>query len=241
MNEKRKKTPSAAGAVDNLCYYANAVVSVELPRYFYVSWLAIRLVLTNKTDPADLPPGMETSTGPINVGYAERRLVTRAYFGDDLQTAYNGVLGLVQNGCGISGGISITAFGVMSMLDARPDFGTLQGGIKNGFNKVKRESIFGAMKVMPGLSCTLAFSHALLEPMTYVGMGSGTDIVTAPFHSEEGSQQGLVEGGWFFALAANAPFQKTNDTLVVVGSAATAIIDDNYAMGPLSVIFPANE
>ena len=54
-------------------------------------------------------------------------------------------------------------------------------------------------------------------------------------------QQGSIEGGWFFALAANAPFQKLNDTLVAVGGATTAIIDDNYAMGPPSVIFLANE
>ena len=77
--------------------------------------------------------------------------------------------------------------------------------------------------------------------MTYVGMGSGTNLVTAPFRSEEGSQQGSIEGGWFFALAANAPFQKLNKTLVEAGGAATAIMDDNYAMGPPSVIFPANE
>ena len=54
-------------------------------------------------------------------------------------------------------------------------------------------------------------------------------------------QQGSIEGGWFFALAANAPFQKLNDTLVAVGGATTTIIDDNYAMGPPSVIFLTNE
>ena len=112
MNEKREKTPSAAGAVDNPCNYANAAVSIELPQYFYVAWLATRLVLVNKTDPADLPLGMETFTRPINVGYAKRRLITRAYFYNDLQAVYNGTLGPVQNGCGISGGISIKVFGV---------------------------------------------------------------------------------------------------------------------------------
>ena len=72
------------------------------------------------------------------------------------------------------------------MLDARPDFGTIQGDIRNGFNEVECESIPGAMKDTPGLSCSLAFSHALLEPRTYIGMGSGTNIVMAPFHSKEG-------------------------------------------------------
>ena len=70
--------------MDNLCDYANAVVSVEVPRYFYVAGLATRLDPANKTNPADLLPGMETSARPTNVGYAERRLITRAYFDDDL-------------------------------------------------------------------------------------------------------------------------------------------------------------
>ena len=37
------------------------------------------------------------------------------------------------------------------------------------------------------------------------------------------------------------PFQKLNNALVVVGGASTAIIDENYAMGPPSVIFLANK
>jgi len=94
----------------------------------------------------------------------------------------------------------------MAMLDFKPEFGAIQGDIKNGFNEVKRESILGAMKEAPGLTSTLAFAHMILEPRTYIGMGSGTNLVTAPFRSEEGSQQGSIEGGWFFALAANAAF-----------------------------------
>ena len=37
------------------------------------------------------------------------------------------------------------------------------------------------------LNDTLVFSQALLEPMAYVGMGSGTGLATAPFLREEGS------------------------------------------------------
>ena len=240
MNDKRQQTPSALNAVDNLCDYANTVISIEIPRYFYVAWLATRLVPANKTGPVNLPRGMEASARPINVGYVGSRLITRAYSDDDLQAAHNCTLGSVQNGCDIHGGISITAFGVMAMLDARPEFGTIQADIRNGFNKVKHESILDT-KETPGLLCTLAFSNALLEPMTYVGMGSGTNLVTSPFLSEEGSQQGSTEGGWFFVLVVNAPFQQLNSTLVAAGGEASAIMDNNYAMRPPSVIFPANE
>ena len=73
---------------------------------------------------------MEMSVRPINVGYAEHRLITRAYFDNDLQAVYNYTLGPVQNGCGIKGGISTTEFGAMSMLDARPEFDAIQGDTK---------------------------------------------------------------------------------------------------------------
>ena len=72
-------------------------------------------------------------------------------------------------------------------------------------------------------------------------MGSGTNIVTAPFRSKEGLWQGLIEGGWFFALAASAPFQRLNNILVAAVGAAMETMGDNYATGPPSVIFPANE
>ena len=57
INPDREMTPSAAAVVDNLTEYANAVVKVELPAYFYVGWVACRLVPANKEDPAELPPG----------------------------------------------------------------------------------------------------------------------------------------------------------------------------------------
>lgn len=75
--------------------YANVIVTVELLRYFYVAWLATRLVPANKVDPSTLPPGANSPARPINIGKAERRLITRAYFEADLQDAYNGILGPV--------------------------------------------------------------------------------------------------------------------------------------------------
>ena len=54
----------------------------------------------------------------MNTGSAERRLVTRAYFDEELQEAYNTILEPEQNGAGIQGEISITAVGVQAVLDA---------------------------------------------------------------------------------------------------------------------------
>ena len=79
--------------------YANAIVTVELPRYFYVAWLATGLVPAKKFDPSTLPPGADSPARPINIGNTEHRLITCAYFDADLQDAYNGILGPVQKGC----------------------------------------------------------------------------------------------------------------------------------------------
>lgn len=139
------------------------------------------------------------------------------------------------------GGISITAFGVQAVMDAQPDFGAVQGDIKNAFNEIQRESIMEAMKGEIGLSSTLAFSHVLLNPITYIGMGSCANVVTAPFKSEEGSQQWAIKVGWFFALGANAAFQRLNDTLHPSSGVVMAIMDNNYTLSPPGVNFDTTQ
>ena len=48
-------TPSAAQVVGNFYDYADVVVKVQLPTYFYHAWVACRLVPANKDHPDDLP------------------------------------------------------------------------------------------------------------------------------------------------------------------------------------------
>jgi len=49
---------------------------------------------------------------------------------------YIQILGPVQNGVGIRGGISIIAFGTQIIMDANPNFAVFQGDIKNGYNEI---------------------------------------------------------------------------------------------------------
>ena len=109
--------------------------------------MVVRLVPANKADPDDLPPGTVPDCRPVNIGGAERRLATRAYFDEQLQSTYNEILGPVQNGVGVKGGISITAFGVMAARDAAPGHATIQGDIKNGFNEVQQETMLQEAKI----------------------------------------------------------------------------------------------
>ncbi|EJK46732.1 hypothetical protein THAOC_34586 [Thalassiosira oceanica] len=127
INPERQQTLSAAAVINEYLDYANAVVNVQLPPCFYVAWVACRLVPVNKISPRDLPPGVSPASLPLNIGGAERRAITRAYFDKGLKTAYNAILGPVQIGVGVKGGISITVIGVQAALDANPDFGIIQG------------------------------------------------------------------------------------------------------------------
>ena len=120
---------------------------------------------------------------------------------------------------GIKNGISIVTFGVQAALDANPDFGCIQGDIKNGYNEVSRASVLDEIRSHASLSNTLAFSHALMEPAAYVGMGGGCQLITAPFKCKEGVHQGAVESGFYFSIACNPSFQELNDTLAVHGGA----------------------
>ena len=55
----------------------------------------------------------------------------------------------------------------------------MQGDLSNGYNEVLQEGVIVNIKDSGKLDDTLAFSHALLLPEAYVGMGNGTSLITA--------------------------------------------------------------
>ena len=96
INPHRQVTPSAQAAVGNFFNYANTIVHIKMPDCFYEAWVAVHLVPENKADPNDLPPGTVPDYWPMNIGNAEQRLITRAYFDEELQSTYNKLLGPVR-------------------------------------------------------------------------------------------------------------------------------------------------
>ena len=86
LNPERQVTPNAAAAVDNLYDYANAIIKVQMPAYFYAAWTACHLAPANKVDPDDLPEGIIPipDCRPVNIGSTKRRLITQSYFDDGL-------------------------------------------------------------------------------------------------------------------------------------------------------------
>ena len=130
---------------------------------------------------------------------------------------------------------------MQATLDANPHFAVIQGDIKNGYNELCRESVLEAIKESGKLDSPLAFSHDLMLPEAYVGMGSGTRLVKAPFRCAEGMHQGAVESRWHYSHRYNKAFQKLRSTLKDCDGGVMAIIDDNYTMGPPQHIFTAHQ
>ncbi|EJK64395.1 hypothetical protein THAOC_14871, partial [Thalassiosira oceanica] len=241
FSPQRDVTPGAAAAADDLYAFADNVVQCRLPDYFYVGYVATRLVPANKVDPSTLAPGASPDARPINVGNALRRLITRAFFDEGLLATINEIVGPVQNGAGLRGGISLTVLGVQASLEARPDFCAIQGDLKNGYNEVKRESVLASVRERPELHDTLAYFFKLLEPKSYVGMGSGTNVSSAPFRIEEGVQQGAVESLYMFGLSVNKPYRRARARLAEGGGAITAIVDDHYLLAKPRLAFQVLE
>ena len=95
----------------------------------------------------------------------------------------------------------------------RVELFSIPGDLRNENNDVMQEGVFVNIKDSGKLDDTLAYSHALLLPEAYVGMGNGTSLTTAPFRCAEGVLQGAIEAGWFFAIAVNPAFQRLNNRL----------------------------
>ena len=51
LNPERHMTPNAAAATSNFLEYANEIVTMQMPDYFYAAWAACRLVPANKFAP----------------------------------------------------------------------------------------------------------------------------------------------------------------------------------------------
>jgi hypothetical protein len=239
LSPNRVASPGARAAVDDYFEYANHVVKVEMPDWFYTAMVSSRLVPARKVHPDDREPGAPDECRPVKIGGCERRFITGAWFDGTLLDAFNEILAPVQNGVAIKGGISITAFGVQAALDANPHWGVIQGDIKNGYNEVMRSKILRSLRESGRFDHILAFSHALLEPEAYVGFGNGINTYNAGFRSCEGVDQGAIESAAFFALAVNSSFQTYNASLGLHGGGAAAIIDDNYGFGLKEHLFPA--
>ena len=84
----------------------------------------------NKDDPDDLPEGDTLDCRPVKIGGSARRLFSRVWFNSTILDVFRDIIGPVQNGVAIKGGISLTAYAVQMMMEANPHFGVIKGDMQ---------------------------------------------------------------------------------------------------------------
>ena len=156
---------------------------------------AVWLVPENKVDPRELPPNMTPEAQPVGVGTVEQRHRERVYYDTPMIASFKIITANIQNGVGLKAGMTISVFAAQAQMEAAPGHEVHKKDLMNGYNEFKRSSIMEELTTQTSLEGLYAYTHAMLTPMSFIGMGSGTNATAAPFRNEEGLQQGTVPIG----------------------------------------------
>ena len=71
-------------------------------------------------------------------------------------------------------------------LEAHPDHVVVSLDMENAYNEIVRARVLEALWSKPDLRPLFMFFYKEMAPESYVGLGSGTHMQTAPFRSAEG-------------------------------------------------------
>ncbi|KAL1527728.1 hypothetical protein AB1Y20_009113 [Prymnesium parvum] len=202
--------------------FAMAFVNAELPDWFYQAAAVARLiplVKSQNTPPRDAGPrGGGPDVRPIAVGEVEVRAVTRHVTDAVLERA-GGVLSPQQLAVGVKGGTSILVHGVRMLLEHNPSFVVVRMDLSNAYNAISRVVVLRRLAERP------EFTH-LVPLLLQVLWGAGTAYLLCTWASHS-------------AVGIHPELQGLDAELAPFGGAARAIMDDIYAVGPPSVVFPA--
>jgi len=179
----------------------------------------------------------------VAVGETEVRAVTR-HITDAVLERAGGVLSPQQLAVGVKGGASLLVHGVRLLLEQRPAaFVVVRMDLTNAYNAISRVVVLRRMSQRPEFAHLVPVLHALWGAGTHLVLGAeqrrlfGDSPTRAD--SAEGVQQGCPLSSLAFALGVHPELQGLDGELSPFGGAARAIMDDVYAVGPPSIVFPA--
>ena len=130
--------------------------------------------------------------------------------------------------------------GVRFILEQRGDFVVVKLDMKNGFNEISRAVMLRRMAEHPRLAHLVPFLHAVLaSPSELYVKGERLFGEGGRQGSEEGTQQGFPLSNACFSTGIHPELCALDAELQLYGGGARALMDDIYAMGPASVVFPA--
>eukprot|EP00957_Ditylum_brightwellii_P072102 5480834-Ditylum_brightwellii.AAC.1 len=111
--------------------------------------------------------------------------------------------------------------------------------IANRYNKIQCKLILKAVWECPDLCGMYLFFHKILSLFSYVRLGGGSHIITAPFTCYEGIQQGAIKASFLFCAGTNKANQTMHQGLLDTGGGLKAGMDDTYLCGLLDWVVTA--
>ena len=233
------QTPLANEVLPELAHFGELLLNGALPPWAYTYFAATRLVALNKHEQR-----LEASPDarPVGIGCCLRRTLTRAAFvPEEVQGDLREYLFPVQLAVSVPNGASLLSFSVRELMDTNKHFCVFTIDFKNAFNVIRRASCMQAVTAAGPLARFSRMLFAFLMPKSPIYSGAQDGLRLLPFDSEEGVQQGSVEGAPFFAVALQPLLLPVNAALAETGGAALAGADDVNLVGPPAQVFTLAE
>ncbi len=223
--------------------FATSVVNAELPPWFYSAEAIARLLplVKARLSPAEEAAGREPDARPIALGETGMRAIGRHITAEVADVAAD-VLAPQQLAVGVPGGISVLIHGIRLTLEQHPGFVVVRVDLRNAYNSIGRAVLIRRMAARPEFAHLVPFLHAM--------SASGSDLIVgrlgqrlfpgaARADSSDGVQQGMAMSSLAFSVGIHPELVALDAELTPFGGVARAIMDDVYACGPASVVFPA--
>ena len=139
---------------------------------------------------------------------------------------------------GVPAGLSAMIYGLRLMMEVHPDWVLVKLDIRNAFNEVSRAEVVERLGLQQHLRALVPTIWATYAPASPIYLPS-SGMAEAEFRSEEGMRQGDPLAAAGFCVAIHPEVQELDGALGVHGGCAKFDMDDGYAVGPASVVFPA--
>ena len=216
--------------------FATAVANVELPLWFYSAEAIGRLVPLVKSVVAD-----HVDARPIAIGHTEARALG-SHLVAGVEDVAGDVLAPQQLAVGVHSGISVLVHGVRVLLAQHRRFVVVRIDLRNAYNAISRAAIIRRMAARPEFAHLVPYLHAMTGPGSMLLLGRMHQRLF-PFADRPDSSEGLPQGfnlaSLGFCVGMQPELEALDALLSAFGGCARAIMDDVYAVGPASVVFPA--
>ena len=223
--------------------FATRLVNVEFPSWFYsaISIMGMAPLIKARLTPEQRERGVEPDVRPVSLGEVDLRAIL-SHLTSSVSEAAAGELLPQQVAVGVPGGISVLIHGIRCTMEIHRGFVLVKTDMRNGYNAVSRAVFLRRLARCRPLAHLVPLIHALLAAHPLIVIGPLLERLfrqTVEGDSHEGGAQGMPIMTTAFCVAIQPELIALDAELQPFEGGARAIMDDCYAYGPPSVVFPA--